>query len=646
MSLRSLRTYLEDAAEQLAQPSGAAAAGHGTEVPRPPKRLDLVLQVQRMSVRTRLHPLESFLATHAQALRATRAKSYLWDDLVRQTYPAAAAREEARRHPPPTPAAEDPPATTPNQKPAPPSTSKGAGRVRRTQSDADGIGLRPSAASVAAVVASLDAGGGLARRATTIPDNIDWDAVTALTADDKTPLPSQVQSAFAGQAVTPPVATKEQVLEEEDVQGRFQASLASEYIAYCRGLAAASERSLGASDQLGGALGLARSLFLGSFGSHVGPDGEPECPCPDSLLLEADSLHALIVQTHCKGGYLKEEAVEFVREVDPPSQQQDFTDIKTIHLDVQLGGFSAKGAGMLSPLGCWKQGRATGLVVQARQVALTPEYQQVPVQLGQRVIRQLELPRRGARAPPKYYTDIMTELEGLGVGYSVASEPVLAAISRAVKRINPPGPLGVPHVSLPGLAPEIEPDATSSLPWWDTMRYIWRGSLVCHVAGAAVEVGMGPHAEISGCKERLLLEAEHFRLAASAGRCHLGLDKAQISALRPESLAQLLPSGGWILLADFPQWEVDVRLMWHIVGGRNPLDHFLHHRPPQGPAPIHRRHGPVEVTELYQAVGWDLTLHHRMGERKTLPKAGGRVAWCAACMEAEAMPAGPRSFPV
>lgn len=71
---------------------------------------------------------------------------------------------------------------------------------------------------------------------------------------------------------------------------------------------------------------------------------------------------------------------------------------------------------------------------------------------------------KGSRAMVKVYTDLQVSVQDVQSWYSVGLEPVVALLSQAGKRLSPSDP---DKTRLP----------SASLPFWDMMRFVWRGQI-------------------------------------------------------------------------------------------------------------------------------------------------------------------------
>lgn len=109
-------------------------------------------------------------------------------------------------------------------------------------------------------------------------------------------------------------------------------------------------------------------------------------------------------------------------------------------------------------------------------------------------------------------------------------------------------------------------------------------------------------------------------------KLRLTFERFQAHTLRPESLATLLPTGGWNQFADISTFEIELKSKWGVESGRSASAHHLHLRP-SGDEP----HPPLNLVELFRARRWDCELHMKMGNsasaaRMVQPSSGPNIA--------------------
>lgn len=454
VSIKALKHFLEDAAA-LARSAPSPAVGlpdQPTVRRRPALRLDLILRLKGFRTVMRPHPMEAWLAARAPLLRALAVQMDTWDALIEDDYAAALKLAEDMGGGAPV----------------------GVGQMGGRKGGKEDV--EPLLANLAANTPPKDpipsTARGRLRRFATAEASVMRESVDSSVKSRDSRFEFAGNNSFRLQVQS---ATK------EGVRSALRARIARDYLHACKSA---------------------------DMPPHLSPPPSTT-PCANILALEAEELDLLAVVLPAKGGKLLSEAVDFIKRVDTPSKVYDFQDVKWIHAWCQVRGLTVHVSSGVEPLLCCTEARLAGSIVQARQVAQPPETTVTPIQLGSRLLGSLSLPLKGARPPPKLYTDLKLDMAALGLGYSVAGEGSLAQLAKAVQRINPPGPLSIPLVvDYAGARAYTKPPAPASLPWWDTLRYVWRGGLSAAVDDVALELALGPDAGVSACKERLLLSAE------------------------------------------------------------------------------------------------------------------------------------------
>lgn len=108
------------------------------------------------------------------------------------------------------------------------------------------------------------------------------------------------------------------------------------------------------------------------------------------------------------------------------------------------------------------------------------------------------------------YTDIKAELEDVQGAFCPGLEAPFGQLNIAFKRLVTPNALN-PDGSVP---PSVHP----GLPWWDMMRYMWRGVASVKVRNltAVLANTLNPH--VRPRDERLALTAATLSVSVAAGR--------------------------------------------------------------------------------------------------------------------------------
>jgi hypothetical protein len=127
------------------------------------------------------------------------------------------------------------------------------------------------------------------------------------------------------------------------------------------------------------------------------------------------------------------------------------------------------------------------------------------------------------------YTDLKAELEDVQGAFCPGLEAPFGQLNIAFKRLVTPNALN-PDGTVP---PSVHP----GLPWWDMMRYMWRGLASIRVRNltAVLANTLDPH--VRPRDERLALTAATLSISLAAGRIDLTTTNitAHAHALPPDS---------------------------------------------------------------------------------------------------------------
>jgi hypothetical protein len=127
------------------------------------------------------------------------------------------------------------------------------------------------------------------------------------------------------------------------------------------------------------------------------------------------------------------------------------------------------------------------------------------------------------------YTDIKAELEDVQGAFCPGLEAPFGQLNIAFKRLVTPNALN-PDGTVP---PSVHP----GLPWWDMMRYMWRGVASVRVRNltAVLANTLNPH--VRPRDERLALTAATLSVSMAAGRIDMTTTSitAHAHALPPDS---------------------------------------------------------------------------------------------------------------
>lgn len=130
-------------------------------------------------------------------------------------------------------------------------------------------------------------------------------------------------------------------------------------------------------------------------------------------------------------------------------------------------------------------------------------------------------PLHAAAASPlllvQMYTDLRAELDDVQGGFCPGLEAPFGQLNIAFKRLTVPNFLN-PDGSVP-------PSTHPGLPWWDMMRYMWRGVASVRVRGLTAVLANTDNPHVGLRDEKLALTAATLSVAVVAGRIDLTTTK-------------------------------------------------------------------------------------------------------------------------
>jgi hypothetical protein len=262
------------------------------------------------------------------------------------------------------------------------------------------------------------------------------------------------------------------------------------------------------------------------------------------------------------------------------------------------------------------------------------------------------------------YTDVRAELDEVQGGYCPGLEAAFGQLNAAFKRVTVPSSIR-PDGSLPPLPAPGEKGAVVPLPWWDLMRYMWRGTGAVRVRGLTAVMANTADPHVGPEDARLVVTAATLGVSVAAGRIdltatHLGAvahssgpdcgrgalggargprqrEAAPLScacrplalqltysrAHSPSSLPARPPGDPLLVLPAFhvPLANISFLITARMPRGRNPL---LHHAfpildcpPPQGAVQEF-----VDVFRAMKCEGWSLGIEIAAASDKTAPALG------------------------
>lgn len=281
----------------------------------------------------------------------------------------------------------------------------------------------------------------------------------------------------------------------------------------------------------------------------------------DLFCVHAEAVQALVVVVG-GGGAGGAAARAHIADVDPPSAGVQLLEARKIHTDAALHGLEVRVGCASQPLLAAARLGVAGALAAARQATAPAEQARRLIPVGAHRAVGVRVNARGCRAPFKVYTDLAVDARALAVCFTPGMEPFLAQVGLAGKRLAP-----------------SDPDKTAArpppVPWFDDLRYFWRGRAT--VRAAPLEVTLAAHSLplVDATSPRMRVAA-----AAAEGRLEAGEAAWTLRGLACTlyQAAGVEHGGGAVLVLPFihsPVARVSLRAGWRLPGGRDPEDHHL-----------------------------------------------------------------------
>ena len=185
----------------------------------------------------------------------------------------------------------------------------------------------------------------------------------------------------------------------------------------------------------------------------------------------------------------------------------------------------------------------------------------------------LSVPKAGARPPLKFSSHMSLKLQQPAMNFTVGMEPYLADLQQVIDRLIPKSP---------GMIPASTPP--KRFPWFDRLRYLWRGKLDITLSSASVKLYAVASSNVRDDNPHVGIKLGTFSLGMEPNRHRLSFTNMTVTASRPvkvdceidmQCLRRQFQYN--IVLSECPSVEVDVIYDWTLcVQGRSTRDHFLH----------------------------------------------------------------------
>lgn len=221
-------------------------------------------------------------------------------------------------------------------------------------------------------------------------------------------------------------------------------------------------------------------------------------------------------------------------------------------------------------------------------------------------IAEVSVAAPSCRPPLKAYTDVTVKVTGLVVGATAGLEPAFAALSKASRRIVPPG-----EVNADASVPPADPTG-ATLAWWDRVRYMWRGRGKLLLSNSAVVISLSHAPAAAAHHQRAVLTAKDAEIVSEPdGQMHMHWQRTQADLFMQQHEKRSRPGAESLRVPLFvlAAMRIAVSLSCSLRDGRGAGNHHVF---PcllgDADAPAGAQQGPVDVVGAFKAVSVNLSV--------------------------------------
>lgn len=335
-------------------------------------------------------------------------------------------------------------------------------------------------------------------------------------------------------------------------------------------------------------------------------------PCDDLMVASAAVIQILAVVADTKTAAAHDAALRHITRLDPGSAAVELVGARKLHVDIVMHSFALNLAAAAQPFISASRLVLSGPIAIAKQRTALPTTTSRTLAVGAHRAIDIQTNVRGCKAPFKLYTDLSIEARRLSVVFSPGYEPALAMMGMAGKRLAPSDP--------DKTAPRPPP-----VPWWDDIRYLWRGRARLYATPLRVVLAKHQLPTVDDSSERMLIRAT----AADVSIGSLGDHSINFHGLNCSFYqdAGVESPGGALLVLPFvhaPVAKLKMKLGWKLPKGRLSQDHHLF------PAVVRGEEGvvqaPILVAQEYKAEGLDVALEVYFGQDAVSSSSSGAAS--------------------
>ncbi|KAL0030048.1 hypothetical protein WJX79_003167 [Trebouxia sp. C0005] len=306
-------------------------------------------------------------------------------------------------------------------------------------------------------------------------------------------------------------------------------------------------------------------------------------------------------------------AMDFIARVDPPSEGVPMRQVQKLHVDVGVQGVAVDFCNNPQPLATAMSAQFHGVIAVGRQVTAPPHLYSRRMAVGHHRHTHIGVTVKGSRALVKVYTDVHLTVQQAAACYGMGLEPVIAMVSQAGKRLSPTDP-------------DKSRPKPAVLPWWDMMRFVWRGGIAITATEFQFSLISGSKLESMAATQRLQVNAAVATVRLAYGG-QLIVDTTDLTAQAFKTAGLDQPAGTLLALPllDFPCGQYILSSKWHLSSGRDGNQHHLF--PLAVPTDPEARQGPMLPADHFKSSALDIDLQVVVGSLSTVtgpPQGGAR----------------------
>ena len=305
--------------------------------------------------------------------------------------------------------------------------------------------------------------------------------------------------------------------------------------------------------------------------------------------------------SNIEGNILGQSFTDFITNLDPESSGIKFSRCRKLFLDFELKNASVHLACAPKPLVECRSLVVSGPTAIAIQATASPATETRKIPLGMHRMISMKVALKGSRAPSKLYTDLRMNYDQLRVCFSPGLEPAFVVAGLAGKKLAPK-----------------DPDESSTrlpLPWWDELRYLWRGRAVLEGSNFVFLLGAHHSPKVDVASERLLLTSKYLTITVNEGCYGLDFDDIACTLFRVPTISSGLGGGARLVvpLLQAPSLEMLILVDWKLCSGRKTSQHHLF---PKNPS-LEKTQEPIIASEFYKTESLSVNLNLKFQQKAT-----------------------------